>query len=57
MKPKKKLQITYSTVDYEQKEHQKKLDDAFESIFEDIEMVDLERINNRYEFEHPVVIN
>ena len=46
MKSKKKYQIKYTFVDYEQAERQKRLDDAFNVIFEELELENIERINN-----------
>lgn len=56
MKSKKTIQIKYSFVDYEQTERQKRLDDAFDAVFDEIEIEDAERINNKNEYEHPAVI-
>ncbi len=56
MKPKKKLQVRYSFADHEQKERQKRIDDAFESIFEELELKEIERINDKNEYEHPVIV-
>lgn len=49
----KKLQVKYSFVDYEQSERQKRLDDAYDVIFDELDAEDLERINNKNEYEQP----
>lgn len=42
--------------DYDQSERQKRLDDAFDVIFDEIEVENIERINSKNEYEHPVII-
>lgn len=51
MKPKRQLQIKYTFIDNEQMQHQEKLDNAYDAIFDDIEIADIERINNKVEYE------
>ena len=43
MKTRKQLQVKYIFVDYEQKDWQKRLDDAFDILFDEIE-IDNERV-------------
>ena len=52
MKPKKQLRIKYSFVDYEQAERQKRLDDAYDVIFDELDAEDLERLDKKNEYEH-----
>ncbi len=52
MKIKIPLSVEYSFVNYEQLACQKWLDDAFDSIFDEIELEDSERINNHNEYEN-----
>ena len=40
----------------EQSERQKRLDDAYDVIFDEIEIEDMERINNKNEYEHAAII-
>lgn len=56
IKPKKELQIKYLFVDCEQLDRQKRLDDAFDLIFDEVENDDIERINKKDEYEHAVII-
>lgn len=51
MKCKKDLKINYRFIDYEQLECQKRLDDAFDVLLYEIEIEDLERINNKNDYE------
>ena len=41
MKPKKQLQVKYLFVNCEQSDRQKRLDDAFDVIFDEIEIEDI----------------
>lgn len=50
MKPKKQLQVKYFFVDYEQSGRQKRIADAFDVIFDEIEE-DMERTNDKNEYE------
>ena len=52
MKIKKPLSVEYSFVNYEQLARQKRLDDAFDEMFDEIEYEDSERINNHNEYEN-----
>lgn len=54
---KKPLRVEYRFVDHEQLDRQKRLDDAFDVIFDEIELDDTERINNKNKYEHPITIN
>ena len=56
MKPKKQLRIKYSFVDYEQSERQKRLDDAYDVIFDELDAEDLERLDKKDEYGHPATI-
>ena len=56
MKPKKQLSVKYSFVDYEQVERQNKLDDIFDFIFDELDILDTERIDKKDEYGQPVVI-
>ncbi|HUD18940.1 MAG TPA: hypothetical protein VMR81_00655 [Patescibacteria group bacterium] len=56
MKPKKQLRIKYSFVDYEQAERQKRLDDAYDVIFDELDAEDLERLDKKDEYGHPATI-
>lgn len=56
MKHKNKLLVEYMLSDYDQSERQKRLDDAFDVIFDEIEVENIERINSKNEYEHPVII-
>lgn len=56
MKTKKPLSVEYRFVDYELLARQKRLDDAFDLIFDEIELKDSDRINNQNEYEHPITI-
>lgn len=42
MKPKKQLHVEYMFVDYEQLERQKRVNDAYDVIFEDMDFEDPE---------------
>lgn len=55
MNNKKKLRVKYSFVDYEIPESQKKIDDAFDEIFDEVETEDIDRLNNN-EYEHYTTI-
>jgi hypothetical protein len=56
MKSKKQLSVKYSYVDCEQSERQKRLEDAYDVIFDEIDIEDLECINNKNEYEQPAII-
>ena len=56
MKAKKQLQVKYSYVDCEQSERQRRLDDAFDVIFDQIEMDAVEDFSNKNEYEQPAII-
>ncbi len=56
LKVRKLLSVKYAFVDYEQLDRQKRLDDAFDVIFDEIEIDDTERINNKYEYEQRAFI-
>lgn len=56
MKSKNQLQVKYSFVDYEQADCQKRLDDAFDLIFDEIEIENLERIDMNHDYEYSAVI-
>ncbi len=56
MRAKKKLSIKYSFVDYKQLERQKKLDDAYDVIFDELDAEDLERLDKKDEYDHPATI-
>lgn len=55
MNSKKKLNIKYTFVDYEQMERQKRLDDAFDMLFDEIEADDLEHTNSKDKYDHPTI--
>lgn len=48
---KKQLRIKYKFTDYEQAELQKRLDDAFDVLFDEVEIDDIERIDGKNEYE------
>lgn len=54
---KKPLRVEYRFVDHEQLDRQKRLDDAFDVIFDEIVAEYLERINNKNKYDHPNTIN
>ena len=56
MKHNKKFQVKYSFVDYEHAERQKRLDDAYDVIFDEIDAEDLERTNNKNQYGHLAII-
>ena len=56
MKSKRKLIVKYSFVDCEQSERQKRLDDAYDVIFDELDAEDLERLDKKDEYEHPTTI-
>jgi hypothetical protein len=57
MKSKREMHVRYSYVACEQKETQKRLDDAFDSLFEGLEMESIGSINNENNYEHATAVN
>lgn len=56
MKRKKELMFKYSVVNSEQTERQIKLDDAFDVVFDELDILDTEHIDNKDEYEHATII-
>lgn len=56
MRRNKKLLVKYRIVECTEMDRQKRLDDAFNVIFEEIESDDIERTNSKGEYEHDIVI-
>lgn len=43
-------------MDYEQGDRQKKLDDIFDFLFDELDILDTEHMDNTKKYEYPVVI-
>jgi uncharacterized membrane protein len=56
MNPNKKYQVKYVFVDFEEKERQKRLDDAFDYLFDELKVFETEHKNNKDEYEQQNVI-